>query len=360
MKYDFIDFINNPDKYSTRKFIDNNEQTLKVLNKIKLIKYLNKKKNLSFDNNFYDKIYNHAFIPPTIKQIMKNKNRTYIIPGGIRAAGARYPDYIITYKDIEYFKEILIKLDILNMPIEKLNIVIEKCIEFIQTRLNTNLFNNTNSKWSILDSMVSGFSNLCLNISNFNNKKGVFMPTNLSMLLYLFGDCREHCLLLTYLLNIYLYYNNNKNYLVYPIYIMGGINIDTLNNEHTFPILIDILKKKIICIDALHHKSKIVKNPKYENNNFEIKLFKENIYIGGIYLNENKDYLIKFVNWFSNIKPEYSISKLLNDNYYVYGINFDLPSIENIFDNCFNKKIIKHLLNSQLCRKKDDNIKCNN
>lgn len=255
---------------------------------------------------------------------------------------------------------VLKELNILQIPIDKFDKVITKCIELVQIKLKTNLFNNINdSKWSVFDMMVSGFSNLCLNISNFYNKKGLFMPTNISMLLFLFGDCREHALLLIYLLNIYLYENKDKTYLIVPIYTSGGVNIDNkffdLKYEHTFPIVINLKTKNIFSIDALYHKTKIVKFPDVENMNKKIKLFDKDIFISGKYLNnkyKNKDYLIKLINWFSEIKCEYSNNKLLNENFFVYGINFELPDIKYVFDKCFNDNIVNNLLNSKLCRNK--------
>lgn len=112
----------------------------------------------------------------------------------------------------------------MDIPISNIKLVIEKCIELVQEKLKTFLFNDIKkTRWIQFDEILNSFRNMCMNIETYEKFKNKFVPTNLSMLLYFTGDCREHRLLLLYLMRIYLYYNDtNDKYLVESIYTNGG------------------------------------------------------------------------------------------------------------------------------------------
>ena len=367
----FISFIKKPEKYTSMNFFDDNKKEIDKLNNIKLKNCKFKKENLKFENENYQKLYDNSPGLPTIKTILNNPKKYYIIMGGIRSVGARYPDYIINKKDILYLTKILEEYGIMGIPISNIKLVIEKCIELVQEKLKTFLFNDIKkSRWIQFDEITNSFRNMCMNIESYEKYKDKFVPTNLSMLLYFTGDCREHRLLLLYFMRIYLYYNDkNDKYLVEPIYTNGGhgelvnkkmIFVDH-DYEHTFPILINKITKDIIVIDALEHVTKIVKNPELENMSYKnieyIKIKNKVYYTSGYYRETNKPYLVELVNWWSNTPCQYTDNIILNNKVYLYGIPFKPINIKYVFDKPFNNLIAKRLFNLKMCSPKFNTLK---
>ena len=180
----FINFIENPEKYASRKFVDNNKKELDRLNNIKLNNCEFKKEELKFENESYQKLYDNSPGLPTIKTILDNPKKYYIIMGGMRSVGARYPDYIVNKKDILYLVKVLEEYGILDIPISNIKLVIEKCIELVQEKLKTFLFNDIKkSRWIQFDEILNSFRNMYMNIETYEKYKNKFVPTNLSMLL---------------------------------------------------------------------------------------------------------------------------------------------------------------------------------
>ena len=367
----FINFIKNPEKYASRKFFDNNKKEIAKLNNIKFKKCEFKKEKLKFENESYQKLYDNSPGLPTIKTILDNPKKYYIIMGGMRTVGARYPDYIINKKDILYLIKVLEEYGILDIPISNIKLVIEKCIELVQEKLKTFLFNDIKkSRWIQFDEILNSFRNMCMNIETYEKYKNKFVPTSLSMLLYFTGDCREHRLLLLYLMRIYLYYNDiNDKYLVEPIYTNGGhgelvnkkMTFVDHNYEHTFLILIDKTTQDIIAIDAQNHVTKIVKNPAREQMSYKniesIKIKNKIYYICGYYRDTKKPNLVELVDWWSNTPCQYTDNKIFNNKVYLYGIPFKPINIKYVFDKPFNNLITKRLFNSKMCSPKFNTLK---
>ena len=369
--YNFINFIKNPEKYASKKFVDDNKKEIDKLNNIKLKKCKFKKENLKFENESSQKLYDNSPGLPTIKTILDNPKKYYIIMGGIRTVGARYPDYIINKTDILYLIKVLEKYGIMDIPISNIKLVIEKCIELVQEKLKTFLFNDIKkSRWIQFDEILNSFRNMCMNIETYVKYKNKFVPANLSMLLYFTGDCREHSLLLLYLMRIYLYYNDtNDTYLVEPIYTNGGHG-ELVNKkmifvndyyEHTFPILINKTTQAIIVIDALGHATKIVKHPQKEwmsyKNIISVKIKNQFYYINGFNKKTQNPFLYNLIDWWSKTPCQYTNNKHFNNKVFLYGIPFKPINIKYVFDKPFNNLITKRLFNSEMCSPKFNTLK---
>ena len=355
--YRFQHFIENPHKYSNNSFIEKNRLTLERINKLDFFTYDVEKENIVFKKKSSQNLFDHSPTFPSIETILKNDNKIYIIPGGIRKVGARYPDYIINKNDIMYLKKVLKLYDIMDIPISDIKLVIEKCIYLVQKKLKTYLFNDIKStRWVVFDTIMDDFRNLCLGISDYYKYKGTFVPTNISMLLFLTGDCREHSLLLLYLIRTYLYFNDkNDIYYTTPIYTIFGYKKNNKfipEMEHTFPIFINKNTKSIIAIDALEHKTTLLPTPKVETTTWKDIEYKNNYYSTGYYINKNRDKgYFKLVKWFSETPCEYIYANefINNKNVFVYGIPFQRPNFKLVSDKQFNKKITYNLVRGKLC-----------
>ena len=355
--YDFEDFIDHPKKFSKPRFFLKEKKYIDELQKQKItvveghnpdIEGFSKKKQ-----QFYDKL--PYFVD--IDTITKNKNVTYIVTGGIRATGARHPDFFVNNTDVGFMTYILQKKKILDIPLKNWKQACKKIIEIIQYSLNTNEFMNIkNSRWAIFDAQANSFRDLCMNTSSYDTYKGKLIPTNISMLLFLFGDCREHNILLLYLMRIYFHHNDRgNNYFVTSVYASLGVDsgikrmhFKKLNYEHTFPIVINRQTKKIVSIDALLDKTKIVKYPARQISFTDLIIHKNYYESGYCYLKQykNKKVLFTLVDWFTYQKME----EIENTFNYVYGIKFKLLDPSLWFNKSFHEKIKKQLLNSRLCR----------
>ena len=369
--YNFINFIKNPEKYSSSKFFADNRKEIEKLNKIKLQKCAFKKESLNFEDESYQKLYDNSPGLPTVKTILDNPKRYYIVVGGMRTVGARYPDYIINKEDIVYLKKVLEEYGIMDIPISNMKLVIERCIELVQEKLKTFLFNDVKkSRWIQFDEMTNSFRNMCMDIGTYMKYKNKFIPTSLSMLLYFTGDCREHRLLLLYFMRIYLYYNDpDDTYSVEPVYVSGGHGeiVDKkmafVNDhyEHTFPILINKTTHDIIVIDALGHVTRIVKHPMKEWMSYEsiksIKIGKEYYYVNGHYEKTKRPYLYSLTDWWAQTPCQYTTNRLFHNKMFLYGIPFKPISIKYVFDKPFNSLLTKRLFNSEMCSPKFGTLK---
>lgn len=358
----FIKFIKYPDQYFSNDFLINNKKVINNLNKIKLKKCSFKKDKLEFKNESYQKLYDSSPGFPKIKNILNNPDKNYIIMGGIRTVGARYPDYIINKNDILYLKDVMDRYGIMKIPISNIKKVIEKCIELIQEKLKTYLFNDIEkSRWLLFDKITNNFRNTCLNSNSYSKLKKNFICTNLSFLLYFIGDCRECSLLLLYFIRIYLYYNDtNKTYLVTPIYTsFGYFDTKFINEmEHTFPLLINKNTKEIFVIDALEHITKICPNPKVEAMTWnKISIINDYYTGGGKYLSNNKTAVFKPVEWYKKTPCKFTSNNYFHKKLFLYGIPFKPINISYVFNRSFNNLIVKRLFNSELCSPKLKTLK---
>lgn len=218
-----------------------------------------------------------------------------VIQGGISTFGSRYPTITITSVDIEILRNALVDMNILtkvdqqqkdSVDITFLLDKIELCTSLVQYWLMTNTFNNrcTESRWGTFDSFSDVFRNQCmqeLSYVSLKNKVNGAILTSLSMLPFLFGDCREHSILLHVLARIVIdYYGVSNHYYVSGLYSTGGEEKNHTNGhqhngyrsvdvqgayEHTFPVLWDMKQQRVYFLDALHHRSPITPFPGREN-----------------------------------------------------------------------------------------------
>jgi len=357
----FKKFIETPKNFSDAKFFAREKIDIDKLQKIQRTVIDERNPDIKFNKknkkDFYEKL--PYFVD--VETIIEFPKTTYVVPGGIRAAGARYPDFFINKYDIDFMTYILDKSGILDIEIKNWKRASTEIVKLIQHRLNTNDFNNTkDSRWIIFDYESDSFRDLCMNISSFSTYKDKLIPTNISMLLFLYGDCREHNILLLYFMRIYLHHTDTDDrFFVTPTYVTGGINsaniytkFKDLKYDHTFPILIDKKNSSIYSLDALHDKTKIVTHPSRQIHNTELKIHAK-CYESGFYYTKpytNKAFLFQLVGWFSGQKMEHM--NLNNNNHvYVYGIKFKKIDFDLFFDEKFHDKVRSDLLNSKLCRK---------
>jgi len=374
---DFINFVEYPEKYTSKKFFDNCNKELDKLNAINLKKCEFKKEQLKFENKGYQRLYDNSPGLPTIKTILDNPKRYYIIPGGIRIMGARYPDYIINKNDIIYLSNVLDRCGILKIPMSDMKLAIERCVELTQGKLKTFLFNDfKKTRWTQFDVITNSFRNMCMGIDSYIEYKNKFVPTSLHMLLYFTGDCREHRLLLLYLMRIYLHHNDTNNrYSVESVYanighgelVSGKMKFFDHKDEHTFPILINKSKQDIMVMDALNHATKILKNPPMDQMLYKnIVVVDTKYYSSGYFLvnsrlkytnTKNKPCLFELIDWWAKTPCQYLDSKMIANKSYLYGIPFKPVNIKYVFDKSFNILITKRLFNSKLCTPKLKTIK---
>lgn len=355
--YDFKQFILHPKKFSSQEFFIKEKKDIDDIQKKKLVTVNTKNPEITFSTKGKQKLYDKLPYFVDIETILKNKKRSYIVPGGIRAAGARYPDFFINSRDVKFMSDILEKSGVLSIPIKNWKKACTKIVEIIQYSLNTKEFNDIkDSRWVIFDYESDSFRDLCMNTNSYNSYKNKLIPTSISMLLFLFGDCREHNILLLYFMRIYFHHNDKEDrYFVTSLYSKGGFNsgvkrfhFKSINFEHIFSVVIDKKEEEIISVDALESKTKILKLPPRQINNTELIIHKNYYESGFYYLKEYKDkkYLFKLVDWFSNQKMEY-----INDtSNYVYGIKFKKLDFSLWFDKKFHEKIKTDFLDSRLCR----------
>lgn len=361
-KYSFVDFIKNPEKYSSNSFIEDNENVLSELGKIKLSVCQCNKDAVTFNDQHLQTLYDSSPGFPTVQCILDNPDNIYIITGGMRMVGARYPDYIINAKDIQYLKKVMDHYGIMKIPIRNLNDCIEKCIELVQLKLKSNLFYNTKTTSKHVFRMVTdSFRNLCMGIMNYDEHKGKFLPTNISMLMFYTGDCREHCLLLLYVMRVYLHYNDTENtYLVVPVYTAVGCKeqgrfVEIL--EHTFPIMVNKRTQSMIVLDAWAHETSVLQNPIADIVTYkQISVHKID---GGIYYSTSGAWVKKKgqaffvpIKWFKTVKCEYTTDIYLKNKAFLYGIPFEFPNVKWVFDTNFNNLIVTNLYNANLCKPK--------
>lgn len=317
---------------------------------------MKKNTKIKFSTKDKQKLYDSLPYFVDIDIILKNSDTSYVVPGGIRNAGARYPDFLINKRDILLLTYILQKKGILDIKDWKK--ACYEIVKIIQFSLQTDKINNIKTgRWAIFDYENDSFRDLCMNINNYRSYKGKFIPTSLSMILFLFGDCREHNILLLYFMRIYFYYNNEEDrYFVNSLYTTLGVDsgnkrlhYKNLNYEHTFPIVIDKKTEKFFCIDALLAKTDSVKYPSRQMNLQELIIHK-NFFEGGYNLlkqYKNRKVLFKLVDWFSKQKME----KIKIKTTILYAIEFKKIDNDLWFDKKFLEKIHKSIFNSTLCRK---------
>lgn len=122
-----------------------------------------------------------------------------VIQGGIDSFGARYPSFVVSELDVLILRRVLMNVGVIG-PNKPFNIhrQAHKCAKVVQFGLMTNTFNSrcTKLRWTNFDLYRDVFRNQCLRYMSFRAMKdavqGKIVMTNVSLLLLLFGDCREH------------------------------------------------------------------------------------------------------------------------------------------------------------------------
>ena len=188
----------------------------------------------------YKELWENSYWLPDISTIQHN---VIILDDGITGFGARYPSFTITNNDIKVIKDVMLHYSLIPSP-GSTNISIHRCahniVRYIQKCLMTNTFNNrcdNNISWNNFDSYSDIFRNSCLKQQSFNKIKEVsrsYVPLNICLLFILFGDCREHNILLHVMMKILINSHNEfkDNYDVSSIYTTGGKDRKIPHNFH--------------------------------------------------------------------------------------------------------------------------------
>ena len=155
---------------------------------------------LEDDPDIYSLFENSMFIPKESEL----KHKSAFIKGGIRFGG-RYPDVIINKYDYERAKNLLThKLGLTTTNVSK---YIQEIVQFVKHVFKTeNAVKydfidgraNTNQVWTdTIDTAAACIYKILPKPNSF---------TNITALPYVFGDCREHAILTTFLCNVYADY----------------------------------------------------------------------------------------------------------------------------------------------------------
>jgi len=233
------------------------------------------------DNTFkiYTEINNYTSTNKTINLILKkiypipkqyNGDKTYYIGGGIRFGG-RTPDVIINYHDIDVGNKYLNMMDI-NRNNHDLSMeqIINKIIQFVRINFMSDRILHFSESghvsvqtwYDTIDKTTDCFLKKLLDCKEktecYNKKKGKFTLTNISMLPYFIGDCREHAILSSFLLGLYVskFKQNNIVGIMYTTaYLMdeGKKHIQYLE-DHVFCVYITNNNNEIHIIDPLYSK----------------------------------------------------------------------------------------------------------
>lgn len=232
------------------------------------------------DYKILTQINNYTSINKTINLILKNiypipikmidKIKTYYISGGIRFGG-RVPDVIINYHDIrigiEYLKKMDIDIDKHRISMEE---IINKIIKFVRINFMSERilhfqesgYVDAKTWYDTVDATSVCFIKRLLNCKDeaecYKEKVGKFTLTNVSMLPYFVGDCREHAILSSFLLGLYVskFKPNNIVGIMYTSsYVMDEVkkHIKYLE-DHVFCVYITNDNTEVHIIDPLYSK----------------------------------------------------------------------------------------------------------
>ena len=204
-----------------------------------------------------------------------------IVKGGIDSFGARYPAFVISAIDVTILLKVLIHRKILTpgeneeLDEKKLLKKAHRCSKLIQLFLLTDSFNDVCGQkvWNNFDTFSDVFRNQCLRFASFSAMKtttqGKVIMTSVALLPVLFGDCREHNILLHIMLKIVLEHHKSTTcFVLSSVYTVGGKATQKefeCDLEHTFPILWGIQSQKVFFVDALFHTTSNLPYPEIEN-----------------------------------------------------------------------------------------------
>jgi hypothetical protein len=150
-------------------------------------------------------LWENTFSLPKLSDL--GSDQVVLIKGGITSFGARYPSFTISALDVSVLSIVLTEVvreqkdD--ESVLDYMKSATHQLVEFIQSCLMTNTFNSRQAKhetrWNNFDTLSDVFRNNCLHVNSYMSLKSTdpeVVPTSVCLLPLLFGDCREHNILL--------------------------------------------------------------------------------------------------------------------------------------------------------------------
>lgn len=348
-----------------------------------------------FSRKYLGELWENSFWLPNFSTLAKDNSESIVVDGRMHM-GQRYPTFIINHTDILILREILIKAKILQRKpksTEELLSVLHHCSRLVQYFLFTDVFVNVCRKheWKTFDSISDIWRRQCLNVNHLQdfltfNPPCRSIPLNVSMLAFLFGDCREHNILLHVFAKIALQeFQMEDDFLISSVYTIGAKGLDgTFNTEHVFPVIWDLKNESAFALDALKHRSLFLPYPSVENQTgSEIighvmsdkirasadslpssvrRSTHDTIYETGFYYSQDcsgkRDlpYLVYPVNFSHMMCSGITQFPYFKDHFIVYGFRIKheretvLKVVSRATDKAFQKKRKEALVRGEICR----------
>ena len=325
-----------------------------------------------------DNLYILLNMYPMPTNIELQSEKIYYIGGGIKFGG-RYPDIIINKNDIEFGNKYITEASL--SPCNSMNQNITKIINYIHKLYFTDQILKYKSdgtvdsdlwKTNIDDTTLCFMKNIldCVDAESCNKKKlRKLTYTNISMLPYFIGDCREHAFITAFILNSFI--QQYKKYNKVGILYTKAYSIDETTNmisyleDHVFCIYCTNEMSEIYIIDPLYSKKQCVEQltqilydhvkPSFIDP-YSIKKFKfidtdidrikdfinakMYLHCGNIYVNNSIVKKIYNIPLYYNGRLETINDIYLDDKMYFYGKKFDKPNNlskwSNFSDWCIN------------------------
>jgi hypothetical protein len=168
----------------------------------------------------------------------------YVIKTGNVNRGGRVPDFLVTGYDIDFYKGLVSNIvkqkdfqknDSFS-SLDKISEFLRHTIPIINTMFNTNVMN---TDWNNFDKWVADYKQKCFSSNKYC--EGSECYTNISVVPYFIGDCREHEIALHFMLKMYLSVSNVNDVEIrslYATYRYPTSKGDIPDYEHTHPVLI--------------------------------------------------------------------------------------------------------------------------
>ena len=180
----------------------------------------------------------------------------YVIKTGNVDRGGRVPDFLVTEYDLEFYTGLVRSIvsdgafadkNSPSSSLDKISLFLKHSIPIINTMFNTD---QMNEDWKVFDEWVRDYKSRCYNSKNYC--EGTECYTNISVVPYFIGDCREHEIVLHFMLKIYLSETNVTDVEVrslYATYHYPTSSGDIPDYDHTHPVLIH--EGNVYNVDAL-------------------------------------------------------------------------------------------------------------
>jgi hypothetical protein len=185
-----------------------------------------------------------------------NIDEAYLIKTGNVSYGGRVPDFLVTKADLEFYANLVTKIITEGEkydggPLEKVSKFLQDAVPLIHAMFNTV---QMNEKWSEFDRWVREYKEKCYGDKiKYCESDPCF--TNLSVVPFFLGDCREHEVVLHFMLKFFLRQTSTDDVQVrslYAKYRYPSSQGDIPDYDHTHPVL--IFDNKVYNVDALDYK----------------------------------------------------------------------------------------------------------